>query len=111
MKKPLVSVICLCHNHGKHVEHAIFSVLNQKYDNVELIVVDDASADASREIIPKLSKKYGLKLSENSINTTIRRLYAKNLLTNPIRFKYALPDRIFQEYILKIRGYDGEGNQ
>ena len=68
LKKPLVSVICLCHNHGKYVEHAIFSVLNQKYDNVELIVVDDASDDASREIIPRLSKKYGFKTIENKVN-------------------------------------------
>lgn len=59
MDNPLVSVICLCHNHEKFVERAIASVLHQSYKHVELIVVDDASSDASRMIIDKQSKIHG----------------------------------------------------
>lgn len=51
MKKPLVSVICLCYNHADYVLEAIHSVQNQTYTNVELIVVDDASTDGSKEVI------------------------------------------------------------
>lgn len=51
MERPLVSVICLCHNQERFVEEAIQSVLNQTYSNVQLIVVDDASADNSVNII------------------------------------------------------------
>lgn len=55
---PLVSVVCLCHNQGAYVEEAIASVTNQRYPSVELIVVDDGSADNSKTIITKLSAKY-----------------------------------------------------
>lgn len=48
---PLVSVICLCHNHERFVREALQSVIDQTYSNVELIIVDDASTDGSEGII------------------------------------------------------------
>ncbi|WP_370089462.1 glycosyltransferase [Ekhidna sp.] len=48
---PLVSVICLCHNHAKYVSQAIQSVWNQSYPRIELIVIDDGSSDGSKEVI------------------------------------------------------------
>ncbi|MEQ8423656.1 MAG: glycosyltransferase, partial [Cyclobacteriaceae bacterium] len=58
MAQPLVSVICLCYNHAKYVEEAILSVLNQTYQPIELIVVDDASSDDSVAVIESLLIKY-----------------------------------------------------
>ena len=52
--QPLVSVICLCFNHARFVEEAITSVLEQTYQNIELIVVDDCSDDGSRQVIEKV---------------------------------------------------------
>ena len=68
MDKPLVSVICLCYNHERFVEHAIESVLKQTYSNIELIVVDDASTDGSRDVIIKASKNYGFRVILNESN-------------------------------------------
>ena len=68
MDKPLVSVICLCYNHGPHVERAINSVLEQHYDSIELIVVDDASDDGSQSTIEKLSKIHGFQVLFNTDN-------------------------------------------
>lgn len=48
---PLVSVICISFNHAAYVREALDSVVGQTYPSVELVVVDDASTDNSREII------------------------------------------------------------
>ncbi len=68
MDKPLVTVICLCHNHEQLVERAIDSVYRQTYQPIELIVVDDASTDRSREVIEKLQKTHGFKTVFNDRN-------------------------------------------
>ncbi|MEQ8583505.1 MAG: glycosyltransferase [Marinoscillum sp.] len=48
---PLVSIICLCYNQKAFVGAAIRSALAQTYQNIEIIVVDDGSADGSKEEI------------------------------------------------------------
>ena len=48
---PLVTVYITCFNYGSYVDEAIQSVLNQTYQNFELIVIDDGSSDNSREVI------------------------------------------------------------
>lgn len=51
MSTTLVTVICLCHNQKDYVLEALHSVLNQTHQRVQLIVVDDASTDGSKEVI------------------------------------------------------------
>ena len=63
---PLVSVIVPCYNHEKYVEETIESIVNQTYENIELIVIDDGSKDASPQIIEELSKKYNFKFIHRS---------------------------------------------
>ncbi|EGW38474.1 glycosyltransferase family 2 protein [Desulfosporosinus sp. OT] len=46
-----VSVIMPAYNAEKYIEKAINSVLNQSYDQFELIVIDDGSEDNTAEII------------------------------------------------------------
>lgn len=58
MSQPLVSVICLCYNQQRFVREAVESVLRQTYSPVQLIIVDDASTDESREEIKKLKEEY-----------------------------------------------------
>lgn len=50
---PLVTIICLCYNQEEFVLESLFSVVNQNYTAVELIVVDDCSSDNSKEVIEK----------------------------------------------------------
>jgi glycosyltransferase involved in cell wall biosynthesis len=56
---PLVSIIMTSYNHEKFIFIAIKSVLNQTFTDLELIIIDDASKDNSREIIKDYSKKDG----------------------------------------------------
>ena len=48
--KPLVSIIMNCKNGEKYLEESIESVINQTYENWELIFVDNASNDNSKSI-------------------------------------------------------------
>ena len=51
IKKPLVSVICLCYNHEQYVTEALDSIIKQTYNEIEIIILDDCSSDKSVEKI------------------------------------------------------------
>ena len=51
MSNPLVSVIIPNYNHAKYLDERIQTVLDQTYQNYELIILDDKSTDNSVEII------------------------------------------------------------
>lgn len=56
MKSDLVSVITPVYNAEKLVGETIQSVLNQTYQNWEMLLVDDCSKDNSKEVIETFSK-------------------------------------------------------
>lgn len=51
IKKPLVSIIIPTHNRSKYISRAIISCLNQTYNNIEVIIIDDFSSDDTKKII------------------------------------------------------------
>jgi len=55
-KIPLISIIVATYNRAYLVSQSIESVLNQTFKGCEIIVVDDASTDNTREL---LNEKYG----------------------------------------------------
>lgn len=54
---PKVSVIIPTYNRAHLIERSINSVLQQTYDDLELIVVDDASTDNTSSVISKITDK------------------------------------------------------
>jgi len=49
-KKPLVSVIIPTYNRGKILSRTIRNVLNQNFNSLEVIIVDDGSTDNTYNI-------------------------------------------------------------
>ena len=56
-KQPLVSVVMPVYNAERFLRQAVESVLNQSYQNIELIMVDDCSKDNSCQIMLEYAGK------------------------------------------------------
>jgi glycosyltransferase involved in cell wall biosynthesis len=54
---PAVSVVMSSYNYGRFISDAIRSVLDQSFDDLEFIIVDDGSMDGSQNIIKGFEKK------------------------------------------------------
>ncbi|RED48939.1 glycosyltransferase family 2 protein [Seonamhaeicola aphaedonensis] len=53
-KKPAISVVIPLYNKEKVIARTVATVLNQSFDNFELVIVDDGSSDHSLEIVKKI---------------------------------------------------------
>ena len=47
MQNPKYSIIIPCRNGGKYLPHCVKTIINQEYDNYELILSDDHSTDGT----------------------------------------------------------------
>lgn len=59
-----VSVITVCFNSSETIENTIQSVVSQNYTNIEYIIVDGLSKDATMEIINRYKNKISKVISE-----------------------------------------------
>lgn len=67
--KKLVSVIMPCFNCEKTVAASIESILNQTYQNIEILIIDDGSKDNTYEILKKFQNKHkNIRLFKNQDN-------------------------------------------
>lgn len=55
---PLISIIVPVYNVEKYLGECIDSIINQDYNNIEIILVNDGSTDNSWEICKRYSNKY-----------------------------------------------------
>lgn len=76
--EPLISIITPCYNSADFISDTIQSVVNQSYNNWELILIDDNSKDETCAIIKKFTAKYNniqlIKLDKNAGVSNARNL-------------------------------------
>ena len=49
--KPLVTILLPVHNGEKYIKEAIDSCIKQTYENIEILIVNDASTDGTKNIL------------------------------------------------------------
>jgi len=83
----LVSIITPCYNSEKFLEECISSVLNQTYQNWELLIVDDNSSDNSSILINSYSKK-DERIKPLYLNDNVGAAMARNMAISKAKGKY-----------------------
>jgi len=58
--EPVVTIIAVCYNQEKYVEATLNSIQQQTYQNIQLIIADDASTDGSQKNIQQWIEKSNL---------------------------------------------------
>lgn len=66
--QPLFSVLIANYNNGQYLEDCLKSIFAQTYEHWEIIIVDDASTDNSREIYQKYANDQRIRVYYNSKN-------------------------------------------
>lgn len=101
-EKPKVSVMMACFNAEMYIREAIESILNQTFEDIELIIVDDGSDDGSYQICENYqTADRRVKLFKNDKNYGI--VYTRNRMLDLANGEYlavmdaddiSLPDRL-----------------
>lgn len=99
---PKVSVVIPYYNDGKYIAETLYSVNQQSYSNIEIILIDDGSTDTeSIHIFDEIQLNNGIKLREANAGPSA----ARNLGISHAAGEYILPldadDKIDSSYVEK----------
>lgn len=77
MKKPKLSIIMSIYNTEAYLEKSISSILEQNYNNIELIIIEDGSTDNSKSKLKKYEDNKKIKIFYNDQNKGLA--YSRNV--------------------------------
>ena len=110
-KTPKVSIIMTAYNAEQEITYSIQSILNQTYQNWELIIIDDGSIDNTYNIVQNINhgKIITIKNTQNtgtyaSRNTAIE-ISTGQLITFQDADDYSHPERIEKQVKIHQQGY------
>ncbi|MEO9892859.1 glycosyltransferase family 2 protein [Aurantibacter sp.] len=82
MQNPLVSILMPVKNTEEFLEECLFSIVNQTYNNWQLLAVNDHSTDSSKIILQKFAAKDSriqvFENDKNGIIAALRKAYSKS---------------------------------
>lgn len=84
---PAVSVVIATYNRANYLRETIDSVLGQRFQNFELIVVDDGSTDETREVVASYGTRVQFIYQENRGPSAARNLGVRNASGEWISFQ------------------------
>ena len=87
---PKVTVYILCKNYAAYISEAIDSVINQIFEDWELIIIDDGSDDESAQIILEYCARYPDKFSCVINKKSLGLFKASNIALKKARGDYIL---------------------
>lgn len=97
-----LAVVITCHNYAAYIGAAIESVLVQTDPAAEIIVIDDGSTDASREVIARYQDRIRVIFQENKGVAAARNLGVE-LAKSPFIICLDADDLLAPEYIQLVR--------
>lgn len=98
MQNPKVSVMIPTYNQDKYIRNTIISIINQDYDNIEIIISDDASSDDTESIVKEIIRE----TPERNIKYIKRDLNLGNIAN----YHDTLKNIVTGEYVLNLDGDD-----
>lgn len=101
-RHPLVSVVVTAHNAASTLGYSVTSLLRQTHQNIEVIIVDDASSDGSADIADALARndsRVRVLRNERNIGTYASRNVGVRSMRGSVYMNhdaddYALPHRV-----------------
>ncbi|MBS9525883.1 glycosyltransferase [Litoribacter alkaliphilus] len=116
MNLPLVSILTAYYNRQDYVTDSILSLLNQSYQNLEIIIINDNSTDQTYErIIQTVNGDPRVKLINNELNKGLTQSFIDAIKIAQGDYiaihgsgDYSFPTRIEQQirFLLNNEGYD-----
>lgn len=101
MKQPLVTCIVPFYNTELYLSRAIESIINQTYENIQLVLIDDGSTDCSLDVAQKYVEQYDYIEVHHQDNAGVSA--ARNTGLQYIKGKYVFfidsDDYILENYI------------
>ena len=75
---PIVSIAMASYNGERFITEQLYSILNQTYPNIELVIVDDCSKDETISIIKRYQEKFSnIKLFQNEMNSGVTKTFER----------------------------------
>ena len=107
---PLITVYITNHNYGKYIDQAINSILEQSFQNFEIIIIDDGSTDNSKSIIQQYENKSNIKvIYQNNKGLTISNNIAIKLAQGEFIIRLDADDYFTKDALkLMVREFENE---